>query len=144
MKEEFKQHLLSHLVKIGSDTFGRNITDRKSNVGKYLSDIYTWQETIKYAKERYDEAWKKAQLNGGPIADDDNLRELGKGEHIVTESNSMSCIVTVQDPRRNFSKEKFIALIAKQHKIPVAELESLAERAYKETAPPLSKRVVEA
>ena len=144
MSEKFKEHILSHLAVFSTDKFGRNLTDRKSNTGKYLSDVYIWQEVLRVATEQLKAAWKAAQNGSGIVPEDDDLRKLAKGEHIVAESSTMSCLVKLTEERKTFDQEKFIATVAKKYKIPVEKLQAIAEASRVPGAPPLQKRIIEA
>jgi len=118
-------------------------SDRKSNIGKYLQDIFVWQEVNKLAADSLKEAWATAQTSGA-LPFDDELRNKGEGEHIVTESDMFSLVTKVMAPRQNFDRDLFIEKVAKKFKIPVATLTALADASKVDGKAALSKRVLEA
>ena len=115
---------------------------RGDNIGPILGRIYVFQEMEKYAKDQLKIAWKDA-VTEDIISGDDVLRDTA-GERIATESNQFSCIVNVEKSRANFNKEKFIETVATKFKIPKGKLEALAETSTKDSAAPLSKKILEA
>lgn len=134
----YKDRITEHLDKIQKVTFGKI---KMSNDESTLSEVFLWQEVEKLADKNLKVAWKDTGLT------DDNLRSLGIGEHIALESGSLSCVAKVSDGRVCFDKDAlsaFILAIAKKHKIPVASLNTLAEKCKGKTKPILEKRVLEA
>jgi hypothetical protein len=114
------------------------------NLGPVLGEIFVWQEVARYAKGALDSAWKAA-VDGDIIDNDEVLRAEGPGEErILSESNSFSIIAKVDKPRKTFSRDKFIAEVARKFKLDRARLDALAETCMSESAAPLHKRVLEA
>lgn len=131
----FKDRIVEHLNKIQTVVFGRT---KMLNEETVLSQVFLWQEVCKLAKKNLELAWKATEL------EEDDLRNLGVGEHIALESGVFSCIAKVGDGRSCFNKDKFILAVAKKHKIPVASLTAIAEKCKDKTKPVLEKRVLEA
>lgn len=115
---------------------------RGDNVGPFLGRIYVLQEMSKFAEEQLKIAWKDAEAEN-ILPDDLELRET-EGERIVMESDQFSCVVNVAKPRANFNKDKFIDAVVVKFKIPKGKLEALAATSTKDSAAPLSKKVLEA
>ena len=112
------------------------------NMGPFLAEIFVWQEVRKHADEMLKDTWKQVQAEG-IIANDEALRALGKGEHIVAESDKYSCLITVDKPRDKFDRTDFIAEVAKKYKIKPSELQALERDCMGETSAPLTKRIIE-
>jgi hypothetical protein len=141
-KIPIRQRIEEHL-RVGREDIAA-YTDR-SNVGQQLYDIFYWQEVLHKATEELKHAWDRAQRQeGGLIDTDEDLREMGKGEHIVTESEKFTCVVTVQDPRRNLNPSALIEEVCKKFKTKPQVVEGLIETAKLPTKAPLQKRIVEA
>jgi hypothetical protein len=115
----------------------------KTNSGAALYPIFYWQEVLAYSKDMLAEAWKDA-TEAGAVPTDEDMRAAGPGERIVGESEHFSCLATVQLPRSNFDRELFIKRLCKKYKLNATAVDSLADDCKKPSAPPLSKRVVEA
>ena len=139
-REMYKVALSEHMTNL--QKFVKR-PDGKDNKGSYLGEIFTWQEVSKFADDHLKQAWKAAQENGLIPADDDMREKYDNDEHIVTESNAFSCIVTVGKPRESFDQEKFIGEVAKKYKIDPVRLATLAATCKKEGKAPLTKRIRE-
>lgn len=140
--KETKTRLVEQLNSL-AEVNGRVLkVKRGDNKGPLLGKIYIWQEAEKYAKDQLKAAWKAA-LDEGIIDTDDKLREDEGEERIVMESDQFTAMVKVGTPAKPFSKEKFIEAVAKKYKIDAAKLEALATGCTKDSAAPLSKRIVE-
>ena len=123
---------------------GKVLKVRKGdNLGPTLGEIFIWQETAKYATEQLRDAWKAAAASNLVEADDVLRQGLVGEEKIVVESNDFSIIAKVDKPRQNFSREKFIELVAKKFKLDPVVLTTLAESCLTPSAAPLHKRVLE-
>jgi hypothetical protein len=135
---------LKQSIASGLDTFAANIKnpDRNSNIGKAFFDVYVWQEIAAAADKKEKEAWKAAQLDGDPIQTDDALRAFGVGEHIASESNKFSCVITVAS-RKTFDQEKFVTEVSRRWKVPIAKLRALVEEC-KKPSTQLTKKILEA
>lgn len=141
----YKQKLVAYLEAIGSNKSGVTNPDGRDNLGTTLCDIFTWHEVKAFAEDRLKRAWANAQGKDGLFSDDDLLREeLAKGEHILAESNSFSCIVKVENPRLLFDEDLYIKCVAKKFKISEAKLRDMATECFKQSKPVLKKRVLEA
>ena len=119
------------------------IAPDKSNIGKYLWPIFYWQVISEVADAAFKEAWNAA-ANAEVFDEDNKLRELGTGEHLLADSDSFSALISVSKPRMNFDREAFIGAVAKKYKIPADKLEALAETCKVKGNASLTKRVVEA
>lgn len=118
---------------------------RGDNIEPYLADIYVAQEVKKWAEDRLKRAWARAQDDKDGVApSDDQLRKTGKGEEIIIESGHFSMTVKVDTPRQSFDRKAFVAQVAKRYKLPLDKLDALADECVVKTAPPLTKRVLEA
>ena len=135
-----KDRLLLKLVELPNALLKNRNGD---NFGSILAELYCWQETAKYAKEQLENAWEAAVARH--VIDDDNV--LRKGvigeESILAESKCFSVIAKLDKPRSIFSKDRFIAAVAKRYKLDPFQLETLAETCVTESRPPLTKRVLE-
>lgn len=135
-----KDKLIAYVNAIGSPKSGVRNPDEKSNTGGALFRAFVWQEISSHAEKEIKKAWSEVlEITGH---DEDSLRKEPQGESILLEGSIFSAIVKVTAPRKTFSKEAFIAAIAKQHKIPAAKLEALAAKCVVEGKPPVSKRVL--
>lgn len=135
-----KDKLLAYVNAIGSPKSGVRNPSEKSNTGSALFRAFVWQEISSHAEKEGKKAWAEVLEIAGQ--DDDSLREHPQGESILLEGGAFSAIVKITAPRKTFSKEAFIAAVAKQYKIPVAKLEALAAKCVVEGKPPVSKRVL--
>lgn len=117
--------------------------DIKHNVGSYLGEIFTWQTIEKIAGEKLKAAWKSAKESELIPSDDDMREKYDEDEHIVTESDVFSCIVTVGKPQERFDLEKFVGEVARKYKLDPHRLNQLALSCKKKGTAPLSKRVRE-
>lgn len=115
----------------------------KSNSGKYLWPIYYWQILSAFAEASFKEAWQNA-VTAKVVSPDEELRQLGAGEHLLTDSKLFSAMVTVSKPRTTFDRELFIDTVAKKYKLDKVKLVALAESCKTQGNPALTKRVVEA
>jgi hypothetical protein len=140
-KEQYKTALADHLSNLAK--FVKR-PDLKNNVGSYLGEIFTWQEVEGLAAAKLKAAWKASQDSGLIPPDDDMRDKYDQDEHIVTESNAFSCLVTVGKPRKTFDLDVFLDTLAKKFKLDRARLASLAETCKKEGKAPLTKRIREA
>lgn len=109
---------------------------------KALYQIFAWQTISKMADEKVKSSWDIVQPS--LIPDDDALRRLGRGEHIITEAGPFSAVATIQAPRTAFDVEMFTAAVAKKYRIDIDELNAMAENCRPDQKAPLSKRVLEA
>ena len=139
-KITIRQHIEELLAQGHSDGLGQ--TDA-SNIGQTLYDIFFFQEVIEYAEIQLRKYWAAAQGEHRPIDTDDELRKLGKGEHIVAESDKFSCVVTVNNPRLSLDKDAFIASISRKFKLKRDVLDKLADASKKRSRAPVQKRVLE-
>lgn len=104
--------------------------------------IFFWQEVGSLAEKKLKEAWAAAQLKLLP--DDEGMRALGEGEHIVAEDKRFSVVAKVSKPGERFDLDTFIAAVAKKYKADPVALKALADASKKQAKPSLSKRVLEA
>src|SRR4051812_16015247 len=89
---------------------------KQDDLGPYFGPIYFWQEIRKYSEASYEAAWKLTQ-KAKVVPDDDALRDLGQGEHIIADSRVFSFIAKIDKPRDAFDPEKFIQVVAKKYKL---------------------------
>lgn len=135
VKAEIEKSLTAGLDKLeGIDT---------SNVGAFLLAIFYWQEVMAFAEAKLKAAYSQA-ANEGVFPADDKLRQLGKGEHIVAESDRFSLLASVQDPRLIFDREACFASICRKFGIDRNKLNIVVDQSKRQTTPPLGKYVVEA
>lgn len=124
------------------------ITEIKNPEGKRNSDvlfrIHLAQELKRVADKMSKDAYAEAVLDG-IIPNDDALRAMDIGTHIVAESSAFSATCKVSDPRKTTDVEAFAAALAKsKYKVPIAITLKLIEDTKKESARVLEKRVLEA
>jgi len=115
---------------------------KDDDLGPYFGTIFYWQEIKKFSEAAHEAAWKIAQ-KAKVAPEDDDLRDLGNGEHIISDSKLFSFIVKVDNPRKTFDQEAFIEQISRKYKLNVAELSKIAATCMKDSKPPLSKRILE-
>jgi DNA-directed RNA polymerase subunit H (RpoH/RPB5) len=140
MTEKYKTALIEHLKSL--DEFVK-CPDRKSNSGALLGEIFTWQEVESYADAELRKAWKNAVMEG-LIPNDDTLREkYDLDEHIVTESNAFSCLVTLGTPRKTLDAEALVDKLVKTFKLDRGKVVKVVESSKKEGKASLSKRIRE-
>ena len=118
------------------------LAPKKIGLEKSLYQIFAWQTLTKFANELQKQSW--ALVQPGKVPEDDAMRSLGRGEHIIAEAGAYSVVATVNAPRAMFDPDAFILAVSKKYKIDFAELRSLYENTKVDGTPPLSKRVLEA
>lgn len=116
--------------------------DRKSNEGKMLFEIFVWQELSKVADEGLKDAWKKAEAEG-ILKPDDTYRAKGAGEHLITESEHFSVLMTVKEGAERHDKDMLLTALVKKTKLPLNTLTTLYDTARKKSKNSLSKRILE-
>jgi hypothetical protein len=131
--------LLEQLI---AEAVAKRAPKRGSKAEKLLYQIFAWQTIAKHAEELLKRSWAAAQPVEVP--DDDFMRALGRGEHIVTEAGAFTCIANITAPRMLLNQDDFNQAVSKRYEIDIAELLDLAEACKTEGKPPLSKRVLEA
>jgi len=115
---------------------------KDDDLGPYFSTIFFWQEVKKYSESALDAAWKIA-ASAKVVPDDDDLRDKGQGEHIISDSRQFSFIAKVDKPRQTFDQETFIKQLAERFKLNEELLTKMAANCLKDSKPPLSKRILE-
>jgi hypothetical protein len=141
--KKFKKKLLEELDTLAKPDGGVLSFKRGDNHGPLLGQIFVWQEAKKYAESQLKKAWKTA-ADEGLIQDDAILREKNQGEeHVIIQSNSFTCMVTVDKPHQTFSKDKFVEAVAKRYKLDRAQLDRVAATCTTDSVAPLKKRIVE-
>lgn len=113
-----------------------------SSTASNLTSILVWQETLRIAAAKFKAAWDYPQSEG-ILPTDDVMRQLGEGEHVVERAGNIVLMAKVSKPREGFDRDLFIRRVAKKYKLPISDIEELAEASYTEGNPSLSKRVVE-
>ena len=144
MATDIKRQIKSFLEGIHDSRVGGVRNPEKGNSGKLLFDIYTWQVVSDIAEEMLKAAYEQAQQRGGIMGDDDRLRLLGEGDHIVAESDKFSATAKVSKPRANFDREAFITDICKTFKLQESKVQACVKRSTKTGKASLTKRVLEA
>ena len=117
---------------------------RGDNLDPYLSEIWLYQEIYKWAKKRKEAAWEIAQDKDGVLPQDDELRALGLGDHIVKDSHNYSVTINVANGQPSFDKDAFLLLVSNKHGVPLETLQQLAESCVSVGKLKLTKRVLEA
>lgn len=135
LKDQILQYVLDAADKVKNP-------DRKSNEGKMLFEIYVFQELSKAAAEGLDDAWAKAQKEG-ILKADDTYRAKGSGEHLVTETDHFSVLMTVKDGAERHDKDMLLTALARKTKLPISTLTTIYDAAKKKGKNSLSKRVLE-
>lgn len=113
----------------------------RSNVAKILWQTYLWQEICSRATKTERACWKSLQEQK-LLPDDDELRKL-RGEHILLDTNTLACVIKVEDPRDMFDRDLFIKKVARKYKIKETELVTIAEKCVKPSKAKLTKRIAE-
>jgi hypothetical protein len=116
----------------------------RKNEGAFYVHTFLWQELSSVADDKLKKAWASAQGQGGVIETDDEMRDRGEGEHIVSESGSFSCVAKVTKPRKVFDRDEFITKAALAFKVKPAKVIALLESCSKDGKAPLNKRILEA
>jgi len=136
-----KQQILDGVVKLSQSI---KAPELKKNEGALYVNVFVWQEIEAIASDALKKAWATAQAKDGVMVDDDDMRALGEGDHIVSESGSFSLVAKVSKPRSTFQKDVFIAEAARRFKTTPAKVLALYEECSKEGKSPLQKRIMEA
>lgn len=110
--------------------------------GVFFATIFLWQEVKKYSESALEAAWKTA-VAAKVVSEDEDLRDLGQGEHIISDSRLFSFIAKVDNPRQSFDQEAFIRRVATKYKLDPDALAKIAVECVKDSKPPLSKRILE-
>ena len=125
-----------------ADAVGAYKPDDSGNSARLLHDIWVWQEIKAAADDALRVAWGAAQA-AELIPSDKELRaDEGGGETIVAESQTYSAVVRCDAPRMNFDRDMFVGLVAAKFRLQAGEIAPLVDKAKKETAAPLTKRVI--
>ena len=143
LKEKNSHRLEHHIAAMKDPKTGVVRCKRGDNLDPYFGRIWLAQELKSWAESELKAAWSAAQ-DDGLIEPDDELRAKGRGTHLVSDSASFSCTAKIDSPRGGFDKEQFILAVAKQYRIPLEELNAMAEGCKKDGTPPLTKRILEA
>lgn len=114
-----------------------------SNSAKVYHEIYVWQELSRIADEACEAAWSVAQENK-LIKSDDKMRDLGPGDHIVSEAENFSCTAKVAKPGLSLNKELLVETLAKKFKTNELKILAILTDCSEETKPRLTKRIMEA
>ena len=134
----YKDRIVKHIDAVRGVVFKAKMSKNE----KLLAEVFLWQEIARIADENLKSAWKNAQIEF--INNDDELRLLGKGDHIAAEAGNLSCDVKVSNGRYYPDVEAFIKAIVETYKAPLGGVVALAEKSKKEGNPSLSKRILEA
>jgi hypothetical protein len=138
--ETLGQKLLHMLHAIGQPD-GIPNPDKSNIVGRFLFDIFVWQELERYSSMHHKRAWEEAVAEG-IVPPDDTLR-MFVGETIVRNSDHFAVRVNVQPPHSLFDLDEFVNRVARKWKLPKNKLRRLAEECKTNSKPILSKRVIE-
>jgi hypothetical protein len=114
---------------------------RKTNSG-VLFDIRKWQEAKSMAEKNLKQAWADAQAEG-LVTTDDDMRALGEGTHVVTESGPFSVTAKVSTARSSIDADLLLSAIVSHFKCTPLVALNVIERGKKEGKPALEKRVLE-
>lgn len=99
--------------------------DSKHNTGRSIGDAYFWDEVVKFAKGKSDQAWERLEMQGISLDDKAN-----PGDHALGVSPSFTVNCKVSEPRRAFSLGEAAQLLNKsKFKIPIPLATELLERA---------------
>jgi DNA repair exonuclease SbcCD nuclease subunit len=141
---EIKSRITRRLdeLSVPSSTLLQLRSIRGDNLNPALAEIYFWQEVEAHAKAKLKASWETA-VREGMVPSDDKLRE-SEGESIVAESENFSVVTTVKKSSQRFDKDIFIGAVARKFRIDRAKLEKLAGITTKDSAPALTKRILEA
>lgn len=108
--------------------------------------LFFWQEVGALAEKECKEAWKKLQDPKGKVnvGSDDDMRALGVGDHVVTNSKLFSVVAKIAAPRTNLDVELLQNAIIKAYpNVKATRLASIVEACRLEGKAALTKRVVE-
>jgi hypothetical protein len=108
------------------------------NRAPLLAEILVWQELVKQAKKKLEKAWE-SEL----IPSDEELRELGEGEHSILSEGGFTALASVKKPGRTLKADLLISDLVRFHKFTRKKAESLLNDCREENRPSLSKRIVE-
>jgi len=109
-----------------------------------LGNAYFWQEVGALADKGAKAAWAEMQTGKDSfVLDDDSMRALGEGEHVVERTKLFCVSAKIAAPRKNFDLDSFIAAASKKFKIDAAKLTALADAHKVSGKPSLTKRVLE-
>ena len=136
-----KEQILEGVVDLAASI---KVPELKKNEGALYVNVFIWQEINRIAEDSLKKAWATAQAKDGVLVDDDEMRALGEGDHIVSESGTFSLVAKVSKPRQSFQKDDFIAAAARQFKTSPAKVLELYEKHCKDGKPALQKRIMEA
>lgn len=139
MSNTIKDRLIAALQKVPK---ANTIVVKLHTDDKPLTDIFIWQEIKRHAEAQLEFAWWKVQ-DQCVVPKDDALRTYNKGKHIVAQSTTFSCLVTVTNERALFQPDVFMTEISKRYKIKLTKLQSLAALCYADSKTPLSKEIIE-
>lgn len=128
----------------GKNAFISN-PDWKDKRGRVLYEIFVWQTICSAAEKSLKAAWKAAQT--GPeafIDEDDELRQLGSGDHIVVDTDCFSVTAKLASERSYFNPEHFADDAVRKWKVKKDDVLRMIEAAKLPGNPSLTKRVLEA
>ena len=133
---------VSERVRIALDEITMTGKSRR-NSEAMLFEIRKWQEAKAYADKQLKAAWATAQAEG-VVDDDDKMRELGEGQHIVNEAGKFSVTAKVTSGGSTFKPETAVAKMVSRFKVTAERAERLIEDSKEENTARLEKRVLEA
>lgn len=130
-------------------TAGKNATifnpDWKDKRGRALYEIFVWQTICSAAEKSLKAAWKAAQEGPEAFVDEDEtLRELGPGDHIVVDTDCFSVMAKLASERSYFTPEHFAEAAFRKWKIKKDDVLRMIEASKLPGKPSLTKRVLEA
>lgn len=136
----YKAEILKAFGRLGSN--GTKNPDERSNVGRYLGEIFLWDYAAELCSSKAREAWRLLAADQ-IISSDDELRATIEAETVIAKSPHFAMSVKVGNPRMMFDQERFIDAISSKFKIDKHKLVELAKECKSPSRAPLSKKVIE-
>src|SRR5262249_15723758 len=103
-----------------------------SNNAHYIWSIFYWQVVSENATKALKSAWERAVADG-VVENDDQLRALGAGEHMLIDTNHFSVLASITKPRMLFDRDLFVEKVARKYKLEKSKLRAMAEECKVET-----------
>jgi len=131
------------------DTMLKRVDDVRTGMNSlrtsHYGDAFFWQELSSLADKKLKEAW--AVLQGAKasarVNDDDTLRALGAGDHVLDRTKRFVCMAKVTEPRKGLDEALLVATLAKKYKLDPVAVAAVIAACKVPGKPALSKRILE-
>lgn len=108
-----------------ADQAAKQNPDSKHNTGRTIGEAFFWDEVMKFAKGKSDDAWKRLETQGVSAEP-----ETPPGDHTLGVSPAFSVNLKVSEPRKAFNADALALKLNKsKYKVPVPIVKEMIEQA---------------